>query len=143
MVKVELQIYNVEKSSIPNERVKRAVTSIVIMAPLHRSSSSPLFSLVNRRAAHRRSTSAKPIQSLWTRTWPFSCRYGTMAGKVTRWQNLIPSFPWIVPGWRVWGRNPRKGRDQILLSGNTGRGMSMSRTGRPQAVSLNIPAAGI
>ena len=35
-------------------------------------------------------------------------------GKVARWQNLIPSFPWIVPGWRVWGCNPRKGRDQIL-----------------------------
>ena len=34
--------------------------------------------------------------------------------KVARWQNLIPSFPWIVPGWRAWGRNPRKGRDQIL-----------------------------
>ena len=29
-------------------------------------------------------------------------------------QNLIPSFPWIAPGWRAWGRNPRKGRDQIL-----------------------------
>ena len=27
-------------------------------------------------------------------------------------QNLIPSFPWIAPGWRVWGRN------QILPSGN-------------------------
>ena len=23
-------------------------------------------------------------------------------------------FPWIVPGWRVWERNPRKGGDQIL-----------------------------
>ena len=33
---------------------------------------------------------------------------------VSRWQNLIPSFPWIVPGWTAWGRNPRKGRDQIL-----------------------------
>ena len=34
--------------------------------------------------------------------------------EVARWQNLIPSFPWIPPGWRVSGRNPRKGRDQIL-----------------------------
>ena len=34
--------------------------------------------------------------------------------KVARWQNLIPSFPWIAPGWRVLGGNPRKGRDQIL-----------------------------
>ena len=25
-------------------------------------------------------------------------------------------------GWRAWGRNPRKGRDQILPSGNTGPG---------------------
>ena len=31
-------------------------------------------------------------------------------GKVARWQNLIPSFPWIAPGRRAWGRNPRKGR---------------------------------
>ena len=35
-------------------------------------------------------------------------------GKVARWQNLIPSFPRIAPGWRAWGRNIRKGRDQIL-----------------------------
>ena len=34
--------------------------------------------------------------------------------KVARWQNLIPSCPWIAPVWRAWGRNPRKGRDQIL-----------------------------
>ena len=34
-------------------------------------------------------------------------RYATL-------QNLIPSFPWIAPGWRAWGRNPRKGRDQTL-----------------------------
>ena len=34
--------------------------------------------------------------------------------KVARWQNLIPSFPWIAPGRRAWGRNPRKGRYQIL-----------------------------
>ena len=40
-------------------------------------------------------------------------RYATL-------QNLIPSFPWIAsprpPPWR----NPRKGRDQILPSGNVG-----------------------
>ena len=23
--------------------------------------------------------------------------------KVARWQSLIPSFPWIAPGWRAWG----------------------------------------
>ena len=34
--------------------------------------------------------------------------------KVARWQYLIPSFPWIAPGWRVWGRNPSKRRDHIL-----------------------------
>ena len=33
-------------------------------------------------------------------------------------QNLIPSFPWIAPPRPPpWG-NPRKGRDQILPSGN-------------------------
>ena len=34
--------------------------------------------------------------------------------KVASWQNFIPSFPWTTPGWRARGRNPRKGRDQIL-----------------------------
>ena len=34
-------------------------------------------------------------------------RYATL-------QNLIPSFSWIVPGWRAWGHN------QILPSGNDG-----------------------
>ena len=24
-----------------------------------------------------------------------------MPAKVTRWQNLIPSFPWIMQGWRA------------------------------------------
>ena len=47
-----------------------------------------------------------------------------LSAMVARWQNLIPSFPWIAPGWRAWGwiasprpppwHNPRKGRDQIL-----------------------------
>ena len=31
---------------------------------------------------------------------------------VARWQNLIPSFPWIAPPPPPW-HNPRKGRDQI------------------------------
>ena len=34
-------------------------------------------------------------------------------------QNLIPSFPWIAPPRPPPWRNPRKGRDQILPSGNT------------------------
>ena len=34
-------------------------------------------------------------------------------------QNLIPSFPWIAPPRPPPWRNPRKGRNQILLSGNT------------------------
>ena len=38
-----------------------------------------------------------------------------MVSKVARWQNLIPSFTWNALGWRAMGRNPRKGRDQILL----------------------------
>ena len=33
-------------------------------------------------------------------------------------QNLIPSFPWIAPPRPPPRRNPRKGRDQILPSGN-------------------------
>ena len=31
---------------------------------------------------------------------------------VARWQNLIPSFPWIAPEWREGGNNP-KGKDGI------------------------------
>ena len=38
--------------------------------------------------------------------------------KVARWQNLIPSFPWIAPPRPPHWHNPRKGRDQILPSGN-------------------------
>ena len=30
-------------------------------------------------------------------------RQAAIATMVTRWQNLIPSFPWIAPGWRAWG----------------------------------------
>ena len=44
-------------------------------------------------------------------------RHGTKEQKessVARWQNLIPSFPWIGPGWIAWECNPRKGRDLIL-----------------------------
>ena len=33
-------------------------------------------------------------------------------------QNLIPSFPWIAPPRPPPWHNPRKGRDQILPSGN-------------------------
>ena len=40
-------------------------------------------------------------------------RYATL-------QNLIPSFPWIAPPRPPPWRNPRKGRDQILPSGNLG-----------------------
>ena len=35
-------------------------------------------------------------------------------------QNWIPSFPWIAPPRPPPWRNPRKGRDQILPSGNLG-----------------------
>ena len=44
-------------------------------------------------------------------------RYATL-------QNLIPSFPWIAPPRPPPWRNPRKGRDQILPSGNPGPGAS-------------------
>ena len=36
----------------------------------------------------------------------------------TMLQNLIPSFPWIAPPRPPPWRNPRKGRDQTLPSGN-------------------------
>ena len=36
-------------------------------------------------------------------------------------QNLIPSFPWIAPPHPPPRHNPRKGRDQILPSGNLGQ----------------------
>ena len=26
-----------------------------------------------------------------------------ISAKVVRWQNLVPSFPWIALGWRAWG----------------------------------------
>ena len=38
--------------------------------------------------------------------------------RYTTLQNLIPSFPWIAPPRPPPWRNPRKGRDQILPSGN-------------------------
>ena len=41
-------------------------------------------------------------------------RQGEEDTKVARWQNLIPSFPWIALGWRMWGHKPSKGKDQIL-----------------------------
>ena len=42
------------------------------------------------------------------------CPFGLLDyGSATlRCKILIPSFPWIAPGWRAWGRNPSKGRDQ-------------------------------
>ena len=48
--------------------------------------------------------------------WPFGleglwARYATLQG-------LIPSFPWIAPPCPPPWSNPRKGKDQILPSGN-------------------------
>ena len=48
-------------------------------------------------------------------------RYATL-------QNLIPSFPWIAPPRPPPWRNPRKGRDQILPSGNLGVGTTGTRS---------------
>ena len=47
----------------------------------------------------------------WTRD--VGIGLGMLCHSVARWQNLIPSSPWIAPGpgWRC---NPRKGRVQIL-----------------------------
>ena len=46
--------------------------------------------------------------------WRWEKRSPQLEPMVARWQNLVPSFPRIAPGWRAWGRNPRKGRDPIL-----------------------------
>ena len=40
--------------------------------------------------------------------------HGVLLARLPDGKNLIPSFPWIAPGWRVGERNPREGRDQIL-----------------------------
>ena len=46
---------------------------------------------------------------LITLTVKLHCIVGIVTS-VARWQNLMPSFPWIAPGWRAWGPNPRKER---------------------------------
>ena len=63
-------------------------------------------------------------------------RYATL-------QNLIPSFPWIAPPRLPPWRNPRKGRDQILPSGNPGSTptLSLSQGHRDQG-GRAVPAAG-
>ena len=33
---------------------------------------------------------------------------GLIVSKVARWQNLIPSFPWIAPGWRGIGAQSKE-----------------------------------
>ena len=52
-------------------------------------------------------------------------RYATL-------QNLIPSFPWIAPPHPPPWHNPRKGRDQILPSGNLDNSSSNSSNSRPR-----------
>ena len=54
-----------------------------------------------------------PCMCLALRASGLWLRYATL-------QNLIPSFPWIAPPRSPPWRNPRKGRDQILPSGNLG-----------------------
>ena len=46
--------------------------------------------------------------------------------------NLIPSFPWIAPPRPPPWRNPRKGRDQILPSGNLGYNQCLARSSSPR-----------
>ena len=54
-------------------------------------------------------------------------RYATL-------QNLIPSLPWIAPPCPPPWRNPRKGRDQILPSGNlANRGRSDAAAADPDS----------
>ena len=35
---------------------------------------------------------------------------------VARWQNLIPSFPWIAPGWRLGGGGQSKERKESIFA---------------------------
>ena len=66
-------------------------------------------------------------------------RYATL-------QNLFPSFPWIAPPPRPppW-RNPRKGRNQILPSGNLGGssdhgcGHQPGRAGQRRRLDARLP----
>ena len=74
---------------------------------------------------------------LWaSRLWP---RYATL-------QNLIPSFPWIAPPRPPPWPNPRKGRDQILPSGNLAHwrmsiGGSWARSATRSCVAAAAPRA--
>ena len=55
--------------------------------------------------------------------WPLASGLWLRYAKL---QNLIPSFPWIAPPRPPPWRNPRKGRDQILPSGNHVLSLSLS-----------------
>ena len=45
-------------------------------------------------------------RALENRSHFFEIPTPTLNYKVARWQNFIPSLPWIAPGRRAWGRNP-------------------------------------
>ena len=85
---IELQIYNTQVPIHRDKGRQSVVTSIVIMAhtPLLLSSVFIGESAASRPPhCHRRrcSTSAKPIQSLWTRTWPFARSHAASSHRAT------------------------------------------------------------
>ena len=63
-------------------------------------------------------------------------RYATL-------QNLIPSFPWIAPPRPPPWRNPRKGRDQILPSGNPDSHTNFDSDSPEDLVGAAVPLDGV
>ena len=59
---------------------------------------------------------ASPLSNLNIPTASVAVR----ARKVTRWQNLIPSFPWIAPGWRAWGAQFKERKGSNLAAQRSG-----------------------
>ena len=54
--------------------------------------------------AIERATSAHNTRAAVAAAAVAAAAVAAAAGRVARWQNLIPSLPWIAPGWRVGGQ---------------------------------------
>ena len=51
--------------------------------------------------------------------------------KVARWQNLIPSFPWIAPGWRGVGAKSKERKGSNFAAQRTGTGAIVQKPEGP------------
>ena len=62
--------------------------------------------------------------------------------KVARWQNFIPSFPSIAPGWRAWGggSNSRKAKGSNFAAKRSGAMVLQSRRAK-RIKSINVTIA--